>query len=607
MKIIRPVQVTQAGSLTRNSTATYTDKNGVLQTAPVNTLRIAYDPSNLTNPPFAVIETASANLALYSADFTNAVWSKILGGSGTVPVVTGAAPAAPDGTTTAQRVTFNSGAAATTNFSKVQQVVAMAASTAYTLSVFLKSNTGADQKVLLIGTTATKLVTVTSSWTRFSLSDVANGSAIIGIGLVGDSSSAITADILAWGAQVEQGGYTSYIPTTGASVTRAADVVATNGLLYSNVPEADYAVWDATKIYVTGDRILDVTAHKIYESVTGKTATATLTVASPCIVTLKDSTGAAYVPAAGTPIKFSTTGTLPTGLTAGTLYYVVNPSGSSFSVSATSGGTAINTTGSQTGTHTASASMNFNQAAPNTTYWLDAGYDNRWEMFDQSITSQTTAAGEIVVAFAPGQRLDSVVGLNCGAASATISFTDIGSGSVVYSAIVGLVSNSGIQDWYSYMFEPIVQISEFVIDNVPLGISTNAIITVALKIPSGNAAIGGLVFGLARDIGITEWGAKVSTVDYSVKTKDAFGNYVITPRAFSKKGDFTVQVPTGSVDYLQNMLAQFRATPVVYIGSNSGDRTQFNSTIIYGFYKDFTIDIAYSAFSACSLSVEGLT
>ncbi|WP_311272177.1 MULTISPECIES: hypothetical protein [unclassified Rhizobium] len=56
---------------------------------------------------------------------------------------------------------------------------------------------------------------------------------------------------------------------------------------------------------------------------------------------------------AGTPIKFSTTGALPTGITAGTTYYVVAPTTNAFSVAATVGGSAITTTGTQSGIHTA--------------------------------------------------------------------------------------------------------------------------------------------------------------------------------------------------------------------------------------------------------------
>jgi hypothetical protein len=61
----------------------------------------------------------------------------------------------------------------------------------------------------------------------------------------------------------------------------------------------------------------------------------------------------ASAPANGALVTFSTTGALPTGLTAGTNYYVVNRTSTTFQVSATSGGSAINTTGTQSGIQTA--------------------------------------------------------------------------------------------------------------------------------------------------------------------------------------------------------------------------------------------------------------
>lgn len=79
-----------------------------------------------------------------------------------------------------------------------------------------------------------------------------------------------------------------------------------------------------------------------------KTSTVTVTIAAPGVFSWT-----AHGLAAGTPIKFTTTGALPTGITAGTTYYVVSPTTDAFSVAATPGGAAITTTGTQSGTHTA--------------------------------------------------------------------------------------------------------------------------------------------------------------------------------------------------------------------------------------------------------------
>ena len=77
----------------------------------------------------------------------------------------------------------------------------------------------------------------------------------------------------------------------------------------------------------------------------------TISIASPGVITASNSC------AAGQAIVFQTTSALPTGLTAGTLYYVIATglTTSSFEVSATVGGSAVNTSGSQSGTQTAYA------------------------------------------------------------------------------------------------------------------------------------------------------------------------------------------------------------------------------------------------------------
>lgn len=74
----------------------------------------------------------------------------------------------------------------------------------------------------------------------------------------------------------------------------------------------------------------------------------TVTIASPAVFTLT-----AHGFFAGEGIAFATDGALPTGLVAGTVYYVISAglAANTFEVAATVGGAAINTSGSQSGTH----------------------------------------------------------------------------------------------------------------------------------------------------------------------------------------------------------------------------------------------------------------
>jgi hypothetical protein len=79
--------------------------------------------------------------------------------------------------------------------------------------------------------------------------------------------------------------------------------------------------------------------------------TFTVTIASPAVVTW---VGLNDLPN-GTPVKLTTTGALPTGLVAGTTYFVVNAGTDGLHkcrLSATLGGADINTSGSQSGTQT---------------------------------------------------------------------------------------------------------------------------------------------------------------------------------------------------------------------------------------------------------------
>lgn len=74
----------------------------------------------------------------------------------------------------------------------------------------------------------------------------------------------------------------------------------------------------------------------------------TITIASPGVITRKN-----HGIKSGDRVIFSTSGSLPTGLTANTWYWVVsnNMTVDDFCVSATKGGTPINTSSSQSGTH----------------------------------------------------------------------------------------------------------------------------------------------------------------------------------------------------------------------------------------------------------------
>lgn len=378
-------------------------------------------------------------------------------------------------------------------------------------------------------------------------------------------------------------------------------------LVSSNIVENDYTTWSSSTVYKAGDRVRVVSTdvHKVYESATGSSSTVTMTIASPCVVSW-----VGHGLAVDTPIVFTTTGALPTGLVAGTVYYALAPTANTFNVAATIGGTAINTTGTQSGVHTATASKNYNKD-PSTNpldsngnpIWLDAGSTNRWKMFDQSVQSQSSRASSIEVDLLMASYIDTVAILNVSASTVQVKVTHPVDG-VIYDKTVTLTSYLGVVDWYTYFYEDINVPSDVLFTGIPR--RPGCTVEVNVNKTTGDAMVGTCILGVAKDISSeqlgVEAGARVSIDDYSVKERDDFGNYMILERSFNKRADVTVVVDSNKVDYVVNLLSKLRATPILYVGS-----TKYTSLLLYGFYKNFEVDIAYDTISYCTLQLEGLT
>jgi hypothetical protein len=241
---------------------------------------------------------------------------------------------------------------------------------------------------------------------------------------------------------------------------------------------------------------------------------------------------------------------------------------------------------------------NLNHPVTDQAWWLAFGSSNKWRMFDQSPQSQTTRADNIDVTLTPGARIDTLALQNVSAASVQVTMTDLVEG-VVYDETFAMISDSGITDWWAYFFEPIVRVTELQVEDLPP--YATATLDVTLTATGETVACGLCVIGLSRDIGKTQWGAGVGIQDYSVKQVDDFGNATVVQRAYSKRANFSMLVPWGQVDQLQVLLASYRATPTLYIGD-----PDYTSTAVYGYFRDFNMEIAYPDVSLCTLEIEGL-
>lgn len=230
--------------------------------------------------------------------------------------------------------------------------------------------------------------------------------------------------------------------------------------------------------------------------------------------------------------------------------------------------------------------------------WKTISAINRFKMFDNVISTQSTRTGTVAVTVDPGDIVNAVAFFGLLGNTINVVMNDPVEGEV-YDETKSLQDNTLIVDWYTYFFEGIYQQTDAVFADLPSYL--NATITVTIDAGAGTAACGEMVMGRQATLGVSNFGTSVSIQDYSIKTTDDFGNIIIQERAFSKRADYDVTVETSRVSSVQKLLADIRTTPTVFIGEE--DKPE---TVVYGFYKSFNIVISTPSISDCSIEVEGL-
>ena len=243
----------QEFTFNRTTTGTYTDSDGYIQNSAANIPRVDYkDNSNGS----LILEPQRTNIETKSNSFST--WSNISNATATSDYIV-----SPDGTQNATRLQFTSNGYISNSSQDTS-------STLFTISCYAKRNDSGTQTVGFFTNgsgVVNSIWSLTSNWQRFTYTYTSTNTSLIGI------AGGTGADVSVFGFQIEklESYPTSYIPTSGSSVTRNADtssisnvadrINSSEGVLFADIAALDN---DSTYRLISIENTSDAANNFIY-------------------------------------------------------------------------------------------------------------------------------------------------------------------------------------------------------------------------------------------------------------------------------------------------------------------------------------------------------
>lgn len=232
-------------------------------------------------------------------------------------------------------------------------------------------------------------------------------------------------------------------------------------------------------------------------------------------------------------------------------------------------------------------------------WWNEVGPTNKYAMFDLLRNTQTEAASPLTVELTPGQRINSLAVLSMEADSVTITMQN--DAEQVYSYTEDL-NQREVFDWFDYFFEEFGTKPSIAMFDLPP--YTGGVITVTLTSTSGTVKCGALVIGNQTYLGAVQLQAENDVLNFSRMERNFDGSAKMLQRRSIPKTIQDVFVDKSRINKIRAVRDELNAIPAVWSGLDDDTHGYFETLLILGFYRRFTINLNQEEHAVISLELE---
>lgn len=224
-------------------------------------------------------------------------------------------------------------------------------------------------------------------------------------------------------------------------------------------------------------------------------------------------------------------------------------------------------------------------------FWVEIGSTNRWRVFDEfRSTYSTFTGGTGSVVIEPEQLVNSLAVLNASNVNyITVTAVSVSDSITRYTQVHDVQRRDPVDTWNEYFFRIFETSKPLVITNLPTSYG-NLRITIEFS-GSGSMNVDNIILGNYHTFGKLQIGGTSDTINFSTMDRDIYGNAILVPRRSVSKIGFSAYIDRTELDTVIDLRSQLNAVSALWVGIDDPTNEFYEMYLIYGIYRDFTIEV----------------